>query len=293
MASTVLDTNRNCAPVAACLVANHFVTVFRYYSEFTSQPQKRLTAVEATALGRAGLRLGVVYQDGGAQGGAFTHSKGFRAGRYVYDYAQATIHQPPNSAIYFAVDFDASRDEIKNGVVPFFKGIAEGFLQIGGSAPDYQVGVYGSGLVCSTLLNGEFATRAWVSQSMGFTGTKDFLKTNRWHLKQNLPSTLCGISVDTDDVNPAKPDIGDFAPDLGALQPDSGATEISRRFVIARDGLNLRGGPGTAFAKVRTLALGTSLFVLALDGDWAMVDLMGDGAADGFCFAKFLASTPP
>ena len=293
MASTVLDTNHNCAPRAACLAANNFRTIIRYYSEFTQQPEKRLTAAEAVVLGKAGLRLGVVYQDGGNQAGAFTQSKGFRAGRYAHEYAQATIRQPPDSAIYFSVDFDASRDELKSSIVPFFKGVAEGFVQSGGSTPDYQVGVYGSGLVCSTLLNAGLATRAWVSQSMGFTGTKDFLKTKRWHLKQNLPSTVCSLDVDTDDVNPANSDIGDFAPDLGALQADAGGPSVSRRFVIARDGLNLRGGPGTTFAKIRTLPLGTPVSVLGHDGDWAMVDLAGDGAADGFCFAKFLAATPP
>jgi hypothetical protein len=62
--------------------------------------------------------------------------------------------------------------------------------------------------------------------------------------------------------------------------------------VIARNGLKLRGGPGTNFTSLRTLAEGTELDVVSLDGansDWARVDLEGDGLLDGYVFAAFLA----
>ena len=65
-----------------------------------------------------------------------------------------------------------------------------------------------------------------------------------------------------------------------------------RYVVIARDGLKLRGGPGTNFESEKTLPAGTELNVVAasdVDPSWARVDLEGDGLLDGYVFASFLA----
>jgi hypothetical protein len=64
-----------------------------------------------------------------------------------------------------------------------------------------------------------------------------------------------------------------------------------RYVVIARDGLKLRGGPGTNFDSEKTLPAGTELQVVAgseTDPSWAHVDLEGDGLLDGYVFASFL-----
>jgi hypothetical protein len=66
--------------------------------------------------------------------------------------------------------------------------------------------------------------------------------------------------------------------------------------VIARGGLNLRAGPGTEFPIRSNLPFGTLVSLLKRDGSWALVDKIGDGAADGFAFAAFLEEqhpTPP
>jgi hypothetical protein len=65
-----------------------------------------------------------------------------------------------------------------------------------------------------------------------------------------------------------------------------------RYVVIARPGLKLRGGPGVTFESERTLPTGTELNVTEIDGQdpaWARIDLEGDGLADGYVFAAFLA----
>jgi hypothetical protein len=65
-----------------------------------------------------------------------------------------------------------------------------------------------------------------------------------------------------------------------------------RYVVIAREGLKLRGGPGTNFDSEKTLPAGTELTVVAaseVDPSWARVDLEGDGLLDGYVFASFLA----
>lgn len=70
------------------------------------------------------------------------------------------------------------------------------------------------------------------------------------------------------------------------------AGSIGRYTVIARGGLWLRKGPGLDFEKNRILAERLVLSVTRYDGPdnaWACVDLEGDGLADGYAFAAFLA----
>jgi len=65
-----------------------------------------------------------------------------------------------------------------------------------------------------------------------------------------------------------------------------------RYVVMARGGLKLRGGPGTNFDSQKTLPAGTELNVVdsaSSDPAWVRVDLEGDGLADGYVFASFLA----
>lgn len=59
--------------------------------------------------------------------------------------------------------------------------------------------------------------------------------------------------------------------------------------VTARDGLRLRGGPGLNFPPHQTYPAGTIVNLLSLSGEWAQVDLQGDGLADGYMFFAFLA----
>lgn len=84
--------------------------------------------------------------------------------------------------------------------------------------------------------------------------------------------------------------------DAGGVVPPPGpagaAVHPGRYVVTARDGLKLRGGPGTNFDSERTLPAGTDLTVVAVsnvDPAWVRVDLEGDGLLDGYVFAAFLA----
>jgi len=74
---------------------------------------------------------------------------------------------PPESAIYFAVDNDASGSDIVGPINEYFRGIAAGFAAAGGDAPDYRVGVYGSGAVCQALMQAGLADYAWLAMSTG------------------------------------------------------------------------------------------------------------------------------
>ena len=69
------------------------------------------------------------------------------------------------------------------------------------------------------------------------------------------------------------------------------ASTSNRFVVIARDGLRLRAGPSTDFNALRTLPAGTIVTVLSREGMWGLVDLEGDGRADGFVNLPFLRAT--
>jgi len=80
------------------------------------------------------------------------------------------------------------------------------------------------------------------------------------------------------------------APAAVAAAPAAVAAE--RHVVIARGGLKLRAGPGQNFGTVRSYPAGTAVHVLAREGEWAQVDLQGDGLADGFMCHAFLRVDP-
>lgn len=63
--------------------------------------------------------------------------------------------------------------------------------------------------------------------------------------------------------------------------------------VMARDGLRLRDGPSLQFSSRHSYPAGTRLSVLATQGEWAQVDLQGDGLADGYMFSAYLERVPP
>lgn len=287
--ATVLDTTRNCAALVPCLESQGFDTVIRYYSR---SEWKRLSQPEALALGRGGLRIIPVYQNRQNQAADFSDAAGEAAGRHADDYARNVIFQPAGSAIYFAVDFDATEAELRANVIPYFKGVKRGLASAAGGAPSYRIGVYGSGRTCRLVGDAGHAALTWLAQSRGWGEYNRYLAARKWALKQLMPATVCGIECDPDETNPDQPDTGAFLLDPAAAgpgaPPDLPGLVANRFKVIARDGLRLRAGPSTTFEIRGRLNFGTVVQVIARNGDWALVDLNGDGAADGHCHADFL-----
>jgi len=286
----IIDTAQNAGAAAACLREAGVEVVIRYYSEFTRMPEKRLGADEAAALAGAGLRLCVVYQDAQTEARHFSHSRGLARGAYAHRYAQDVIQQPPGSAIYFAVDFDAGDGDIDDAVRPFFAGVQSAFERESGAPggrhpgarPDYRIGVYGSGLVCRRLLDERIVALAWLARSRGWRETERFDASGAWVLKQTDETELCGLRVDFNETNPANAPFGAFVPEV------AGPVRGQPFRVNARSGLRLRAGPSTEFDIITVMPPGTTVFVLGRDDAWAKIDLEGDGHADGFAHAGFL-----
>jgi hypothetical protein len=277
----IVDTNHRTTAELPNLSEKGVTAILRYYARFTNQKEKRLIRSEAEAIVGAGMFLAVVHQAAGNHASAFSHESGVADATYALNYATKVIGQPQGSAIYFGVDYDAKEPDVSRRIVPYFEAVNKIL------ATQYKVGVYGDGVTLQTLLDKDLVSFTWISQSTGFPGTKQFKNSNNWTLFQHLPTHIGGLDVDVDDLNPAFTDFGAFH----QLNPVAKATEVAARLTVkARDGLRLRTGPGTAFDVQNLLPAGTPVSVAGRTGDWAAIDLKGDGLIDGFAHAAFLGS---
>jgi hypothetical protein len=191
-----VDCALDCTKIAAKVSAAGQQFVARYYRGRSQFPT--LTAAEAAALCGANLKIVTVWEAASDHIGHFSHSSGVDEGTSAYRQA-LVVGQPPNTPIYFAVDNDFDSGDIAGPITDYFHGIAEGFATIGKQAPVYAIGVYGSGLVCSTLLAHGLARFSWLAMSTGWRGSKTF---NDWNIKQSASTLNLGVDHDADVARP-------------------------------------------------------------------------------------------
>ncbi|MBY0574368.1 MAG: DUF1906 domain-containing protein [Undibacterium sp.] len=200
-----LDTVTTLTPYVAALKQQGFNFAMRYYSH---SGWKNLSLTEAQALSNSGIQIGVVWESAGTQAVFFTQSQGKADAQAAYKMATA-IGQPMGSAIYFAVDYDATNTDLAGGISDYFSAVQSTLLSLGSGTLPYQVGVYGSGLVASFLLQHGLVSLTWLSQSTGFSGSLAFAKDKLYNLIQTLPTTITAngtvISIDPDASNASLP----------------------------------------------------------------------------------------
>ncbi len=203
-----ISTDRICSDLASCLKQNGIDFVARYYSRTTKNPSKRLTLEEATALNQAGIALIAVYEDGPTSKSYFSNDRGKSDGKSAYAYAQ-DINQPSQSAIYFAVDYDATSQDIQGPIKEYFQGVFDGLKDSSTSKSIYKIGVYGSGACCDYLRkNLDFVEFSWLAESTGWLNSKTY---DKWNIKQSIATTtLCGLDKTAWDSNEAQGNYGQF-----------------------------------------------------------------------------------
>lgn len=186
-----ISTNVSVAGLADCLRLGNIAFVCRYYSTTTGMPQKRLTPAEAKALMDQGINLVAIYEDGPTNPDYFKDKRGERDGLHAHRYA-VELGQPEDSAIYFAVDYDATADETHGVIAQYFKDVREGLAAAAGGTPRYRIGVYGSGQVCAHIKETlGIARYAMLAESHGWAG-HDYPSPN---LRQEIAATpLCTLS---------------------------------------------------------------------------------------------------
>ena len=153
------------------------------------------------------------------------------------------VRQPPGTAIYFGVDFNAGADTAPV-VLDYFAIVSETL-----KANGYLVGVYGNGAALDLLRGkahstGPYAGRAmvdffWLSASRGHAGAASHFNSGNWDLYQTRIEmklgAFGGLELDTDVQNGRRPDkyVG-FWNRAGLFKVDAARTQAihdQRRFV--------------------------------------------------------------
>jgi uncharacterized protein (TIGR02594 family) len=281
----IIDTSTNVAAFAGAFRKAGVATVIRYYCQNRA---KRLGPAEARALADAGLSMAVVYEDRAGQKKPAGAIEDFAKGRGTADAGRAleqaeAIGQPAGSTIYFAVDWDFFR--------PADLAVIRGYFEEVNARIDgrYRIGIYGSGRVALAMRQAGLAEYVWLSLSTGWSGYEKALASGHVGLIQKAEKRWPGADFGYDEnvVAPGFTDIGAFIPGSAPV-PVAAAKTAALYAVNARNGLNLRRGPGIEYDVVRTLPAASILHGHAQHGDWLLVDAEGDGLTDGYMATKFL-----
>lgn len=161
------DASANTAALASQLPGAGMSFAARYYSAGSS---KNLTVAEAQALSAAGIQIVAVYEDSNDAVGHFSASTGTAQANRALQLA-AEIGQPAGSAIYFAVDYDATQADVNGPITQYFQAVKAAF---DGAGTQYRIGVYGGGMVCQAIQQAGLAELTWLAQSTGFPGYLSF-----------------------------------------------------------------------------------------------------------------------
>jgi hypothetical protein len=335
----IIDTPNNAAKFAARLSAQNIKVVVRYFAR-KPQPGLREKIMasdgnivdgvrEPTILIRHGISIVSLYQYRNNLAAKFLNgledtgsAKAEAAADIKAALEQAKlVEQPEGSAIYFGVDFNASKSaqsvqrrngngntapnrDVVDAVLEYFRAINRTVGQ------SYAIGVYGNGFVNRILRDEKLVSYNWISASRAHAETADFYNRGQWHLFQNqidrrwfAASGKCsaGLDLDTNVQNPEVSNIGAW----GAGNVDAGRTKTifdQRRFVLrATSVFRESGGGGGLIERAckadSRIARNGNVRIIAQSGGWASADIDEDGKADGFVvnadLTADLATMPP
>lgn len=214
--TTALDACVDLTKVHAQLVAQGFDTIIRY----ASHSWKGIKSDEAKSMAEHKLKLGLVYETtaqralGGAVAGAID---GEAAAAFA-----ATVGLPPNngSVLFASTDFDVTASHAA-AVQAYVQAFAK-------AAPGYGVGLYGNGFINDMLFAAKLIVVRWITQSMGFTGSKESLAAGRYEIVQRLPAKVCGLDVDPNSLRVAGADIGARVPFAPVVKQPAPETLVQR-----------------------------------------------------------------
>ena len=183
-----LDTVSNVSSIACTIKNKGYTFVVRYYS--LSGNSKRTSATELGAIGNAGLKRVVVYQN--LHNAYSKFSETIAASDASDAISQAKSAGQTSGAIYFAVDYDATESEIDGNIKAHFKKLSS-MVSVAG----YAVGVYGSSLTCKKLKEAGLVTYTWLAMSTGWGHGTTF---TGWNIHQTKEVTFSGITFDENEA---------------------------------------------------------------------------------------------
>jgi hypothetical protein len=166
--------------------ANSINTIIRYYDhENETLPGKTLRRTERDLIMANGFKAAVVFQHHNDQLASFSAVRGRQDAERSLALANENL-QPRDSAIYFGVDGPWKTPFQLSNIMSYFQEVKDRLRRAG-----YRAGVYGSGLVCNTLLRNALADLCWLAAPTTWPEYLDYYPTKQWKLVQ-LSTTRCG-----------------------------------------------------------------------------------------------------
>lgn len=199
--TTALDACVDMTPAHPKLASQGFDTILRYGA---AAPWKCITVAEAKSMQAHNLKLGLIYELT-AKDILLGASEGTKAGQHVLSFAP-TVGLPPGigAAIYPTADFDLQPSQLMTAMA-YLRAFAA-------ACPGYDLGFYANGIANDEAFSQGIIKYRWITQSGGFTGTKESLSAGRFEIAQRLPAKVLGLDVDPDSLREAGLEIGARVP---------------------------------------------------------------------------------
>ncbi|MEU6715027.1 glycoside hydrolase domain-containing protein [Nonomuraea sp. NPDC046802] len=220
---------------AKALYAAGYRVVGRYLDERpSSNPlNKQIQPGELDTIFKNNLKVFPISQYYGGAVGYFTYNQGLKDG---FDAHMAAVKYGfgAGTVIYFAVDYDATQDEIDSNIIPYFRGVVAALASQG---KRYVHGVYGSRNVCTQVTKATLARWSFVSgMSTGFSGNMGFALPENWSFNQIQTLTVGSgdgaIQIDKD-VHAKDTDPGVSAVNTPSNSVDEFVAYIRRLYNLA------------------------------------------------------------
>jgi peptidoglycan hydrolase-like protein with peptidoglycan-binding domain len=168
---------------ARTLTVQGYRIIGRYLDERPSNNplNKQIQPGELATIFANDLRIFPISQYYGGEVGYFTYGQGYTDARDAH-VAATRYGFDASTVIYFAVDYDATDEEIGSNIIPYFNGVVSGLRSKGRR---YRHGVYGSRNVCIRVTEETAARWSFVSgMSTGFSGNMGFPLPRNWAFNQ-------------------------------------------------------------------------------------------------------------
>lgn len=122
---------------------------------------------------------------------------------------------PAGTAVYPTVDNDVNQSQLTNLCMPYFMAFRRAL------DPKYKMGAYGCGTLLSALDAAGLLDYRWLSNAMGWSGSRAYRDAKKWDILQQLPAHVAGIDTDPDVLNPAKTEFGFWKAPTGIMDINS------------------------------------------------------------------------
>jgi Domain of unknown function (DUF1906) len=215
------------------LAAAGFNTVGRYVAPGAANAWKIMTPAEAVALAIAGIKVFPIYETNGRPNGA---AVGASDGKFAVSYLPKIGLMPSTGVVVmYAEDKDTSAAEMP--------GVAAAFEAFGKQLPGYGIGSYGGGYCNAQLAARGLITVKWLTQSMGFNGSRAAAAAGDFDMIQRLPADVringSVINIDPDSLLSATTDIGARVPWNGAVPWNAPLSIVSIQLLLDKAGQSL------------------------------------------------------